>query len=160
MSGWIEPKPRGDGKTILTNMTMSELAARAKAPCSSRIFAAGMYQIIPETRMGLLKKLPHLRHSKFTPAVQKEMALELIKKRPYASKWIAGDKNVSIDHVVHDLSQEWASIAVPKGFLRKNGTISNGAQSYYGSGNKSNATSNKMVVNALLRIRQYYVNNQ
>lgn len=160
MSGWIEPKPRGDGKTMLTNMTMSELASRAKAPCSSRIFAAGMYQIIPDTRADLLRNLPHLRHSKFTPAVQKEMALELIKNRPYASKWIAGDKNVSIDHVVHDLSKEWASIAVPKGFLRDNGTISNGAQSYYGSGNKSNATSNKMVVNALLRIRQYYVNNQ
>ncbi|WP_323842849.1 hypothetical protein [Moraxella sp. Pampa] len=110
-------KPKGDGVTKLTEMTMAQLKARANAPCSTKIFAAGMYQIIPDTLKGLLISLPHLRNSKFTPAVQKEMALQLMKERKHINAWLAG-KDVPIDRAVYNVSKIWASVAVPKGLPR------------------------------------------
>lgn len=145
---------RGDGKLKLTELTTNQVTAMYKNDCSTRVFAAGKFQIIPSTRTALVKRLPHLGNAKYDATTQKRLALELLMviRKPVGD--LIQGKHSNIDIAMHALSKEWASIPVPQGMKRAKG-ISDGTQTYYGAGNKANAQSGVMVRRALTRIVEF-----
>lgn len=153
---------RGDGSTIITQMTPQQILDRyntqgnyksGNVSCDRRLFAVGLYQFIPSTLNQLLQKYPQYRHKPFTEEVQLMFALDLLRGNKTVKAFLDGKSN-DIDAVVHDISKIWSSVPVPAGKKRSDGTISNGAQSYYGSGNKANMESGRMIRHALEQMRK------
>lgn len=63
----------------------------------------------------------------------------------------------SIDDAQYAASQEWASIATPKGRVRLGKAVSDGSQSYYdGPPNFANPESTKMLREVLEEISEYW----
>lgn len=118
----------------LSSKTIGEIQQMQK---KGDIFAAGKYQITPNTLQGLLRgdygdegRLP--LDTRFSPEIQDLLANTLIKKRL---------KNAGSDPIEqqYQLSQEFAAIPVPVGKPLANGRISTGVESYYSGigGNKA-----------------------
>lgn len=106
----------------ITSMTIDELSAEQlrwvrewRMPSG----AAGAYQIIRKTLLGLKKQLGLAGSEKFTPALQDRMGLELLRLRGL-DKFLAG--RMTETAFALELAKEWASMPVlapAKGATRK-----------------------------------------
>ncbi len=100
------------GKKDLTGMTIGDLQS---AQTNKEIFAAGRYQIVPETMKGAVEKLGLKSTDKFDEAMQDRIFNEYLTniKRPEIRSFLSGDKNATIDAAVLSLAKEFASVGVP-----------------------------------------------
>jgi muramidase (phage lysozyme) len=105
-------------------MTIGEIMA---AQANGSIFAAGRYQIIPETMKLALRYSGLSLGDQFSPQNQDKMAIALMMyKRPVIGQFLNGDKSISVDQAMMHLAMEWASCPRP-----------DTGSSYYGSGNRA-----------------------
>ena len=118
----------------LTDMTIGEIMDR-QAYLMNRnnpqisdygIFAAGKYQIIPDTMPGAVRGAKLSRSDKFTPQNQDKLGMALImNKRPYVGRYLRGEHN-DVYGAMMELAREFASMPNP-----------DTGRSLYGSGNKA-----------------------
>ena len=118
----------------LTDMTIGEIMDR-QAYLMNRnnpqisdygIFAAGKYQIIPDTMPGAVRGAKLSRSDKFTPQNQDKLGMALImNKRPYVGRYLRGEHN-DVHGAMMELAREFASMPNP-----------DTGRSLYGSGNKA-----------------------
>jgi hypothetical protein len=140
----------------LTDMTIGEIMDRAAKPSDNAqkrkadglIFAAGRYQIIPETLKSLVNAGIASRDEKFSPEVQDRLGMELIKQTG-ALKLSSEGK---YDDAQNALAKVWAGIPLATDTMNKaTGQMMKAGQSYYaGPGNKSHAGSGKDVRSSLM----------
>lgn len=139
----------------LTDMTIGEIMTKAAKPTDSAekrrelglIFAAGRYQIIPETLKGLVNSGIASKDEKFTSDVQDRLGMELI-KRTGALKMVSEGKFADAQNA---LAKTWAGIPLATDIVDKKGNLKKAGESFYaGPGNKSNAGSGKEVLSALM----------
>ncbi|MFB6350035.1 hypothetical protein ACFBZI_11440 [Moraxella sp. ZJ142] len=130
----------GDGKTTITQMTLAQINATYNGPCSSALFAVGRFQIIPDTRKGLVNAHPNLRqylNQPFTKDVQDLFGYQLLYDR--ISSMING-KSFDVNKAQYALSQEWAAVPMPIGFVNKKGVkAENKNTGYYDGGRNKSA---------------------
>ena len=136
----------------LTEMTIGEIMDR-QAYLMNRnnpqisdygIFAAGKYQIIPDTMPGVVKGAGLSRDDLFSPENQEKLGDALIfVKRPYVGDYIKG-KHDDTTGAMMELAREFASIPNPYT-----------GRSLYGGGNKSFHTVDE-VREALQKARENY----
>ena len=141
----------GNGGTVteavlLSEMTMDEIAKlqKIKDPKDpQRIFAAGLYQIIPTTMEGFRKAHPEVKGSDiFDPAMQDKAFEYLIYEvRRDVGRYISGDIAGDKDKALLALAQEWASFPVPYDMVVNGRSIKKG-DSYHGGGNKAGISLN------------------
>ncbi len=157
--GLSKAKIYGDGKTFITKMTPVQILARRNNDCSTRLFATGIWQTIPDTLEGALRAMPELKNQPYTRENQKKVALWLILQDPIRkdlSNFLTG-KNNDINKAQQILAMIWASIPVPAGMRISHGRVSDGTKSYYESRyNKANKESGIMVRAVLEKIQQYH----
>ena len=107
----------------LTDMTVGEVMSQQS---SGKLFAAGRYQIIPDTMKYIVKEMNIDKEAKYDKSLQDKLGVGLIKyKRPYAWKYIQKQHNDE-NGAMLELAREWASLPDP-----------NTGNSYYGNGNKA-----------------------
>lgn len=107
----------------LTDMTVGEVMSQQS---SGRLFAAGRYQIIPDTMKYIVKEMNIDKEAKYDKSLQDKLGIGLIKhKRPYAWQYIQKQHNDE-NGAMLELAREWASLPDP-----------NTGNSYYGNGNKA-----------------------
>ena len=131
-----------DASTILgknlTDMTIGEVMGHQN---SGMLFAAGRYQIIPETMKFAISSSGLSMNDKFNPRNQDRLGVSLIQhKRPYAYNYLTGKHN-DLDGAMLAMAQEWASLPDPRT-----------GNSYYGSGNRA-LHSVAEVRNVMMRVR-------
>ena len=120
----------------LTSMTIGEIMKRQKYLMNGSnpqisdygIFAAGAYQIIPDTMPGALKFSGLKESDLFSKENQDKLAIGLINSIPAAKSYLSGDSDDEID-AARGLSKMWASIPNP-----------DTNKSAYGSGNAAGHT--------------------
>jgi hypothetical protein len=107
----------------LTDMTIGEVMAHQS---SGRLFAAGRYQIIPETMRVAVRDAGLSSNEKFSPENQDKLAIALIlHKRPKLGEYLLGKHN-DLQLAMREAALEWASLPDP-----------NTGNSMYGSGNRA-----------------------
>jgi len=103
--------------TNITNYTLSEMIDKQskKSDGSREIFAAGRYQLIPDTLIYSIKYLSLNKNDKFSPEIQDRIFNEyLIKqKRPHIFQFLEG--NGDVEDAIYDWALEFASAGVRKG---------------------------------------------
>jgi muramidase (phage lysozyme) len=113
----------------LTEHTISEIMemqSKVKSDRDNSIFAAGKFQIIPETMKYLVKNLDLDGTEVFSEELQDKLGQSLIElKRPKVDAYLKGESD-DIDAAAKGLSKEWASLPNPET-----------GNSYYGKGNKA-----------------------
>jgi hypothetical protein len=121
----------------LTQMTVGEVMELQK---SKKLFAAGRYQIIPETLKGLIENKYGNSGVSVNDVFNSETQDKLGQTLANARLKQAGSDPVEQQY---QLSKEWAAIPVPAGKPLQSGEISTGTQSYYQgkAGNKANINS-------------------
>jgi len=93
----------------LSRLSLGDILKRQARPGDD---AAGLIQIVPGTLKGMISKYGYSRNTKFTPQVQTEMALLLMKEKGL-DKWLKGDMP---DGAFADrLAQVWAGFKTSKG---------------------------------------------
>jgi hypothetical protein len=139
----------------LTDMTIGEIMTKGAKKTDSAekrrdqglIFAAGRYQIIPETLKGLVDSGIASRDEKFSPEVQDRLGMQLIKQTG-ATKLAAEGK---YDEAQNALAKTWAGIPLATDVVDKKGNLKKAGQSFYaGPGNKAHAGSGKDVRASLM----------
>lgn len=97
----------------LTDMTVGEILQRGKLPMgnSDRIFAAGRYQIIPDTLQGLVKQGVVSETEKFTEEVQDRLGRALIQQ----SGALKSAQEGNLVEAQNKLAKVWASIPTSTG---------------------------------------------
>lgn len=111
--------PKGyPGLSKLTVGEVMDLQARKE------IFAAGRYQIIPETLAKLVASKIVKREDQFSPVIQDKLAMELINRR------LAKAGSDPIEQQL-ELSKEFAAIAVPRDVKNNKGRLVKEGQSFY-----------------------------
>lgn len=130
---------RASYNTNLTGMTLGEVMA---AQAEGSIFAAGRYQVIPDT---LREAAAHLKldpNDKFDSSMQDRIFKDYLitVKRPQIGAYLRGEG--TLEAATLAAAREWASVGVPAGVKLNNGRISTGGESYYaGDGlNKAHVT--------------------
>jgi muramidase (phage lysozyme) len=107
-----------DVLTLMARMLADQRAKRGKAIST----AVGKYQIIRKTLLALIKTL-NLDPAKavFTPALQDQMAMTLLRMRGY-DRFVAGMMS-DVDFGIN-VAKEWASMPMPNGksFYAQDGT--------------------------------------
>lgn len=130
---------RASYNTNLTNMTLGEVMA---AQAEGNIFAAGRYQVIPETLKLAAAHLQLDPNDKFDSSMQDRIFKEYLitVKRPQIAAYLRGEG--SLEAATLAAAREWASVGVPPGIKLNSGRISQGGESYYaGDGlNKAHIT--------------------
>lgn len=123
------PKP-------VTDFTLDELlATQLKWGKNWGSSAAGKYQIIRKTLVGLVVELGLPGSTKFTPAVQDQMGFALLKRRGW-NKFAAGQ--LSLKDYGNELAKEWASLPVLNDMQGASRNVTRGQSYYAGDGlNKS-----------------------
>jgi hypothetical protein len=111
----------------LTDMTVGEVMAH-QSSSPRRLFAAGRYQIIPDTLKGILPSSGLTARDPFSPQNQDRLGLALIQRRKAAWDYLTG-KSANRDAALLALAQEWASLPDPRT-----------GNSFYGSGNRAQHT--------------------
>ena len=139
----------------LTDMTIGEIMAKGAKKTDSAekrrgqglIFAAGRYQIIPETLKGLVDSGIASKDEKFSPEVQDRLGTELI-RRTGALKLASEGKFADAQNA---LAKTWAGIPLATDVVDKKGNIKKAGQSFYaGPGNKAHTGSGKDVLASLM----------
>ena len=154
-------RPNGDSRRIST-MTPAQILSYENTknhpvPCSTRLFAVGFWQFIPDTLRAATSAYPQYRNLPFNAENQRFLAINylLFTKRSNLAHFLKTGQNINA--AVHDLAKEWASFAVPSGMSRNKGLgLSNGRQSYYGNGNAANMEATAAVWTVLRAIESYY----
>lgn len=157
--GLVRGKNLGSFETDLSTMTVNEILQRNKLSAGdpNRMNAVGKYQIINTTLRQAVKDMGLTGNEKFTNDLQERIHHEfLMRKRPDMRKFFDGQP-VEIDDVIYDMSKEWASIAVPKGYKTETGKISDGNRTYYdkNKGNKAKKGSYDSIKKALMSSRNF-----
>lgn len=119
------PKP-------LTSYTLDELAEAQKA--WSKNFgssAAGKYQIIRKTLVGLVARLGLPGSTLFTPEVQDTLGYELLKGRGY-ERFLSG--TLPLKAFGNELAKEWASFPVLTDMQGQHRALVRGQSHYAGDG--------------------------
>jgi hypothetical protein len=111
----------------LTDMTIGEVMGH-QSSSPRRLFAAGRYQIIPDTLKGILPSSGLTARDPFSPQNQDRLGLALIQRRKPAWDYLTG-KSANRDAALLSLAQEWASLPDPRT-----------GNSFYGSGNRAQHT--------------------
>lgn len=152
--GTIKGKIIGSGssETVigqkLTDMTVGEIMSRAAKKSDDAktrnekglIFAAGRYQIVPDTLKGLVDSGVVSKDEKFSPEVQDRLAIQLLKNRG-VFKLVEQGKFEEAQNV---MGKEWASTPMASEYEgRKTG------ESYWGGPNKASSTTGTLVASAL-----------
>ena len=124
-----------------SKMTIQEYFERSKLPSTdeNRVFAAGKYQIIPETMAFLIKKNGmNPEKTLLTPDTQDALFDAIIKyKRPIVNDYLTGKTN-DRDAALLALAQEFASVGVPYDMTVKGKKLKKGDSYYSGvGGNKA-----------------------
>ena len=119
-------------KIDFSNMTVGELMRRQSLTGKDRIFAAGKYQVVPDTLKEAVKLMKIDPNAKFTPELQERIFAERLvgTKRPALQAYRLG-KSDDATSALYDASKEFASIAVPKGLRTATNRISDGTMTYY-----------------------------
>jgi hypothetical protein len=134
----------------LTDMTIGEIMSRAAKPSDNAqkrqseglIFAAGRYQIIPDTLKGLVNAGIATKDEKFSPEVQDRLGMELIRQTGALKMASEG----RYDEAQNALAKVWAGIPLATDLNGKKA-----GQSYYaGPGNKASVGSGKDVRGSLM----------
>lgn len=107
----------------LTDMSIGEVMGH-QSSSPRRLFAAGRYQIIPDTLKGILPSSGLTARDLFSPQNQDRLGLALIQRRKAAWDYLTG-KSANRDAALLALAQEWASLPDPRT-----------GNSFYGSGNR------------------------
>lgn len=130
------PKP-------LTDYTIDELLAAQKVWAKNwRGSAAGRYQIIRKTLMGLVEQLGIPGSAKFSPDLQDRLGFALLTNRGWQA-FASGQ--VSAGAYAAQLAREWASIPVLSDMQGANRKVSRGESYYAGDGvNKSQAKADEL----------------
>jgi hypothetical protein len=95
----------------LTDMTVGQIM---ELQSSGKLFAAGRYQIIPDTMKLAVSRSGVSRDDKFGPSIQDKLGLALIYngQRPRLSAYLQGKSN-DLRGAMEDLALEWASVPHP-----------------------------------------------
>lgn len=93
--------------------------------------AFGRYQFIRQTLLRLRKKLGMPDHMQFTPALQDDLAYQLLIERGFL-KWLDG--HISTEKFAHNLAKEWASVPVLRKGKGAHRVIQRGESYYAGDG--------------------------
>lgn len=129
----------------LSKLTVGQVMDLQAQKTPRVLFAAGRYQIIPDTLAGLVKSGVVKREDPFSPAVQDKLASELINRRLK----IAGNDPLKQQL---ELAKEFASIAVPYDVVNYKGVPIKAGQSYYeGEAGNRAAISTQSIQTALGR---------
>jgi len=120
-----------------TQMTVNEVLEwqNTHNPAGPETTAIGAYQIVDQpnarTLSGLVKRMGLTGDELFTPQLQDEMALNLLKGRGL-DKFLSGD--LDADSFANKVAREWASLPVLKEDRRRGRTIKIGQSYYSGDG--------------------------
>jgi muramidase (phage lysozyme) len=125
------PKP-------LTEYTIDELLAAQKAWAKNwKGSAAGKYQIIRKTLVGLVQQLSIPGSTKFTPDVQDRMGFQLLTNRGWQA---FVSRQITVGAYALQLAREWASIPVLVSTQGAHRVVTRGQSYYAGDGvNKAHA---------------------
>jgi hypothetical protein len=96
----------------LSSMTIGEVSAKQAA---KTLFAAGRYQITPDTMQGAIKALGLKPGDKFDAATQDRIFYEYLigSKRKQVDAYLKSGGKGDVDAATLDLAKEFASIGVP-----------------------------------------------
>lgn len=125
------PKP-------LTEYTIDELLAAQKTWAKNwKGSAAGKYQIIRKTLLGLVEQLGIPGSTKFTPDVQDRLGFQLLNNRGWQA---FVSRQVTVGAYALQLAKEWASIPVLVSTQGAHRVVTRGQSYYAGDGvNKAHA---------------------
>lgn len=120
----------------VTEFTLDELLAAQKTWGKNwGSSAAGAYQIIRKTLVGLMKELELPGSTRFTPTVQDSMGYHLLKRRGF-ERFVAG--KLPLKDFGLELAKEWASMPVLAKTQGASRIVERGQSYYAGDGlNKS-----------------------
>lgn len=131
----------------LTDYTISELLEAQKAWAKNwKGSAAGKYQIIRKTLIGLVAQLSIPGSTKFTPDVQDRLGFQLLTNRGWQA---FVSRQVTVGAYALQLAREWASIPVLSPTQGAHRQVSRG-QSYYAGDGVNKAHANPAEFEALL----------
>ena len=107
------------GKDILGGKKLSEMtvAEVQQLQNNGTIYAAGKWQMIPDTMNDMVKKLKiDPTKQKFDDAFQDNLFSDYFAKtkRPIIGKYLRGEKGVSREDAVMAIAMEWSSVGVPR----------------------------------------------
>lgn len=170
--------PNGGGRWKPTSMTPVQIIQTyrptyrlgqtvpkgAQQSCDSFIFASGFIQTVPWTLAGIIKANPQYANVPYTPENQRILAktglLLNTWRDPLKNFLRNGGNDAQLRAAMYAMSMEWASIGVPSGERRENGTTAVGDYTtYYGKGNAANEDSTRMVMTVLKKIQMYHQNS-
>lgn len=137
--------------TDLTGMTLGEVMEKQK---NREMFAAGRFQVIPDTLKGAAEKLKLDPTAKFDKAMQDRIFNEYLiaEKRPEIKRFLEGKGSMESAQLA--AAKEWASMPVAAGTRLNSGRIAKGGESYYdGDGLNKAGTSLESVQAALNQSR-------
>lgn len=116
----------------ITAFTVDELLDAQKLWAKNwRGSAAGKYQIIRKTLLGLVAEMGVKGSQKFTPELQDAMGLHLLRRRGW-DKFATGE--VTLRVFAHSLAKEWASLPVLSKSNGAHRSIERGQSYYAGDG--------------------------
>jgi hypothetical protein len=130
----------------LSELTVGEIKKlqKIKDPNNEeRLFAVGLFQMIPKTFLEAQKATGVKDNAIFNRETQEKMGSYLFSGKANTKKtfaYLSGDKTVSIDDAILGLAKEFASIPVPYDVKKGNTLISAGNTYYGGTGNKAKYT--------------------
>jgi hypothetical protein len=118
------------GGKSLSELTIAEIMKKQEGTRGSgrEIFAAGRFQIIPQTMKRAVALAGISKDEVFNEDTQKRLAMALIQNRPHLNAYLTGKSN-DLHAAQLDLSEEWASLPDPKT-----------GRSHYKGGNKASHT--------------------
>ena len=132
-------------KGTVTGKTINQILASSSRPATdtTRMFAVGAYQIIPNTLKGAMTALGLTGNERFTPDLQDRIFRDyLIKQGGGALANLVVNGEGTVDAAQYSAAKTWASIATPAGDrVGKNAGsyVSDGTDSYYeGPANHAN----------------------
>lgn len=159
-------KPAG-GMYNFSTMTLREIANLRYAGGCKGIFAAGKYQIIPDTRLGRIQAGVVGWNTLYTPEAQEKMAMSLLMAR--IGKFVKYGTG-SVSDAQYNLSKEWASIAIPPSYKSRYGRYigpascpngKKGVSFYQGNGNNAAfCTMTNNLTAVLTKIKQVHSGGQ
>lgn len=152
--------PGGAKSVFGKNLTEMSVGEVMDAQASGRVFAAGKYQIIPDTMKGFVSKMGISREDKFDEATQEKFKDYVSQhKRPIVGQFISGKVGENkIDDVVMELAREFASVGVPYDTTGHRGQKIKKGQSYYSGVGGNAASINPDTLKAkLLQDRQQFL---
>lgn len=158
LKGWMQNSgkyPFGLLKQPLEKTTIGDLKkfqANSKSSSYGQLWATGRYQIIPNTLLGLLKKVPLKDSDLYNKENQDRLGWELLKGRKAIIDYINGvvpDTKENLQKASLEMAKIWASLGVP---YATNGVGQN--QSYYNKNgvDRANVTS-EVVMQKLKELR-------